>query len=141
MVREGARIARAIESAVGGIEDPVTAFAESFVVALRVAREHPFISWASLHEPAELLHAGAADDAAMLRLGTALIAGRIRELQAAGVGVHLDPDAIGETIARLFAMLLLLPTQVSIDVSTDSAARDYAYGLLLPLLTLQPRDA
>ena len=61
-------------------------------------------------------------------------AAALRRLQDAGRATHLDPDAVGETMARLFASFVLLPAQHAIDVRTQAGARDYSRRTLVPLL-------
>ena len=81
-----------------------------------------------------LAAAGLADDAALLRMGSTFAATGVRRLQDAGRATHLDPDAVGETMARLFASFVLLPAQHAIDVRTQAGARDYSRRTLVPLL-------
>ena len=103
--------------------------------------EHPSLLIVQTHQT----HAGAGaggleaqldemDDAALLRMGSTFAATGVRRLQDAGRATHLDPDAVGETMARLFASFVLLPAQHAIDVRTQEGARDYARRTLVSLL-------
>ncbi|MBU2074069.1 MAG: TetR/AcrR family transcriptional regulator [Actinobacteria bacterium] len=133
-LREGERMAHGILEAIDGLEDPVEQLVEGFAAALRLAEAHPVVRRTAQHEPQDLIAAGLADDAALLRLGSTFAATGVRRLQDAGRATHLDPDAVGETMARLFASFVLLPAQHAIDVRTQAGARDYARRTLVPLL-------
>jgi len=54
-----------------------------------------------------------------------------------GRALHLDPDSAGETAARLFAAIILLPGGI-VDLSSEDAARSYARSTLVPMF-LGPR--
>ena len=74
------------------------------------------------------------DSTATTSPGSTFAATGVRRLQDAGRATHLDPDAVGETMARLFASFVLLPAQHAIDVRTQEGARDYARRTLVSLL-------
>ncbi|WP_084527617.1 TetR/AcrR family transcriptional regulator [Nocardioides dokdonensis] len=133
-LREGERMAQGIMAALAGLADPVEQLVEGFAAALRLAEAHPVIRRTAEHEPQDLIAAGLADDAALLRMGSAFAAAGVRRLQADGRATHLDADAVGETMARLFASFVLLPAQHAIDVRTQDGARAYARRTLVPLL-------
>lgn len=133
-LREGEQMALGIMTVLEGIDDPVEQLVEGFAAALRLAEAHPVIRRTAEHEPQDLIAAGLADDAALLRMGSAFAAAGVRRLQANGRATHLDADAVGETMARLFASFVLLPAQHAIDVRTQDGARSYARRTLVPLL-------
>ncbi|MEP7738859.1 TetR/AcrR family transcriptional regulator [Nocardioides sp. 31GB23] len=133
-LREAEQMAQGIMAVLEGIDDPVEQLVEGFAAALRLAEAHPVIRRTAEHEPQDLIAAGLADDAALLRLGSAFAAAGVRRLQADGRATHLDAEAVGETMARLFASFVLLPAQHAIDVRTQDGARAYARRTLVPLL-------
>lgn len=133
-LREGERMAQGILEAVTGVEDPATQLIEGFAAALRLAAAHPVIRRTAEFEPQNLIAAGLADDAALLRLSSTFAAAGVRNLQTHGQATHLDADAIGETVTRLFASFVLLPVQHAIDFRSEAGARSYAHRTLVPLL-------
>ncbi len=136
--REGHRMATALTEATATIEDPDERFVEGFTAAIRLAREHPIIARTARHEPEALVAAGLADDAALLRIGAAFMAAAVRHAQRQGRALHLDPDAAGETAARLFAAFVLLPAG-GINLHDDDATRAYARDTLVPMLLGPPQ--
>lgn len=140
-LREGERMAQAITESVAGIEDPADQLVEGFAAALRLADAHPVIRRTAQFEPQDLIAAGLADGAALLRLGSTFAATGVRKLQANGRATHLDAEAVGETMARLFASFVLLPAQQAIDVRSEAGARSYARRTLVPFLLGPPEDA
>ena len=137
-MREGRRLTSGIAEAMANAHTPTEQFVEGFVAAIRIARVHPVISRTALLEPGELIAAGLADDAALLRLGSVFMAAAVRQLQADGVALHLDPDEAGETLARLFSSFVLIPGRHVIDLGTDQSTRDYVRRTLGPMITGQP---
>jgi AcrR family transcriptional regulator len=109
-MREGRRMADAGAHAIEGVTDPAERLVEAFVASIRMAREHPIISRTASLEPGQLIAAGLADNAALLKLGSGFAAAAIRTAQSDGYATHLDADEVGQTIAILFAACVLLPT-------------------------------
>jgi len=132
-IREGHRMAATLTQATADIDNPDDRFVEGFVAALQIAREHPLIARTARHEPAALIQAGLADDAALLRIGGAFMSAAICNAQAHGRAEHLDPDQAGETAARMFAAFVLLPGGI-IDLHDNEAARIYARRTWVPML-------
>ena len=133
-MREGRRMADAGAQAIEGVTDPAEQLVEAFVASIRMAREHPIISRTASLEPAQLIAAGLADDAALLKLGSSFAAGAVRAAQSQGHATHLDADEVGQTMAMLFAACVLLPTTHGIDLRTDDAVRAYARRTLAPMV-------
>jgi AcrR family transcriptional regulator len=133
-VREGARMAEIVERAARAADTPADQFVAGFSAAVRAAREHPIIARAAVHEPGELLAAGIAHDAALMRLGADFVAASIGQLQDAGLAQHVEAAEAGETLARLFAALVLIPTNYAIDLSTDEATQGYVRRTLGPMV-------
>jgi AcrR family transcriptional regulator len=133
-MREGRRMAEAGARAIEGVADPAEQLVEAFVASIRMAREHPIISRTASLEPGQLIAAGLADDAALLKLGSSFVAGAIRAAQSEGRATHLDADEAGQTIAMLFAACVLLPTTHGIDLRTDDSVRAYARRTLAPMV-------
>ncbi|MEO7078053.1 TetR/AcrR family transcriptional regulator [Rhodococcus sp. BP22] len=133
-LREGERMAQGIMKSLEGVEDPAEQLVEGFAAAVRLTEAHPVIRRTAEFEPQDLIAAGMADEAALLRLASSFAAAGVRKLQLDGRATHLDADAIGETMARLFASFVLIPAQYSIDVRSEAGARSYARRTLVPLL-------
>lgn len=134
-MREGRRLAAGIAEAMAEARSAADQIVEGFVAAIRIARDHPVISRTARHEPGELIAAGVADDAALLKLGSALVADCVRALQDEGVALHVDADEAGETLARLFAAFVLVPSRHVIDLSSDESTRGYLRRTLAPMVT------
>ncbi|WP_405164248.1 TetR/AcrR family transcriptional regulator [Nocardia sp. NBC_01499] len=133
-MREGKRMADTVLRAVDGVDDPADRLVEGFVACMRMAREHPVIARTASLEPDRLIAAGLADDAALLRLGSAVLADQIRQAQTEGHAAHLDADEVGQSIAMLFAACVLMPTAQGIDLRTDESVRAYAQRTLAPMV-------
>lgn len=133
-MREGRRMAATIADAVAEFSEPADQVVAGFTAAIRMAREHPVISRTARLEPARLVAAGIADDAALLHLGSSVVAASIRHAQSLGQALHLDADQAGQTMAMLFAACVLLPTTQGIDLRSDESVRSYARRTLVPML-------
>ncbi|MFB8276815.1 TetR/AcrR family transcriptional regulator [Nocardia colli] len=134
VMREGRRMADTVLGAVDGVVGHPARLVEGFVACMRMAREHPVIARTAALEPDRLVAAGLADDAALLRLGSALVADHIRMAQIDGLATHLDPDETGQSIAMLFAACVLMPTEQGIDLRTDESVRAYAQRTVAPMV-------
>ncbi|WP_433662785.1 TetR/AcrR family transcriptional regulator [Nocardia sp. CA-128927] len=133
-MREGKRMADTVFRAVDGVPDPAGKLVEGFVACMRMAREHPVIARTAALEPDQLVAAGLADDAALLRLGSAVVAEQIRQAQNDGHATHLDADEVGRSVAMFFAACVLMPTAQGIDLRTDESIRAYARRTLAPMV-------
>lgn len=133
VLREGRRLAQGIAGAMAEAGSVEAELVEGFVAAVRLIESHPIIRRLARHEPQSLVAAALADDAALLRLGATFLADAFRGFQTRGHALHLDPDAAGDTLARIFAAFVLLPARVSVDVGTEPAARAYAQQTLVPM--------
>ncbi|MEV6557614.1 helix-turn-helix domain-containing protein [Nocardia sp. NPDC051756] len=134
VMREGRRMAVTVLDAVDGVEGHPERLVEGFVACMRMAREHPVIARTAALEPDRLIAAGLADDAALLRLGSTVVADQLRQAQMDGYATHLDPDETGQSIAMLFAACVLLPTAQGIDLRTDESVRAYARRTVAPMV-------
>lgn len=139
-MREGRRMADTVAGAVEGVADPAERLVEGFVASMRMAREHPIISRTAQLEPGELIAAGMADGAALLQLGSSVVAMNIRQAQAEGFAAHLDADEVGQTVAMLFAACVLMPTAHGIDTRSDDSVRAYARRTLAPMVFGPPTE-
>lgn len=133
-MREGKRMADTVLQAVEGLDNPADRLVEGFVACMRMAREHPVVARTAALEPDRLIAVGMADNAALLQLGSAVVAEQIRFDQNNGHATHLDPDEAGQTIAMLFAACVLLPTTQGIDLRTDESVRTYARRTVAPMI-------
>lgn len=130
---EGERMACVLLSATSGIEDPEHRLIAGFVAAVSYAHSHPVIARAARLEPASLIEVGLAEDARLLRLAGDFVAAELRHAQKFGRAMHLDADLAGETFARLFASLILLPGG-RLNVDNNSDLERYARSTLVPML-------
>lgn len=133
-MREGGRMAETVLRAVDGFDKPADRLVEGFVACMRMAREHPVIARTAALEPDQLIALGLADDAALLRLGSAVVAEQLRQAQTDGHATHLDAEEVGQSIAMLFAACVLMPTTQGIDLRTDESIRAYAQRTLAPMI-------
>ncbi|MCG8670708.1 MAG: TetR/AcrR family transcriptional regulator [Pseudomonadales bacterium] len=132
-IREARRLTKILAEATKGIEEPETLLAEGFVAAIGFAREHPVISRTATYEPASLIKAGMANNAALLTLGGKFMADTIRWAQSKNKALHLNADRAGDTAARLFASFVLLPGGIN-HLKDDRAARKYAKDIFVPMI-------
>ncbi|MEO6606755.1 MAG: helix-turn-helix domain-containing protein, partial [Aeromicrobium sp.] len=96
--REGWRMTEAVLTATSNLEDPTERLVEIFIVALNYVHEHPVLQRAATIEPEGLIAAGMAHDAALLRVGAALLADAISQAQADSTASTVDPYVAGETL-------------------------------------------
>ncbi|MFI6362100.1 hypothetical protein ACIBG0_05055 [Nocardia sp. NPDC050630] len=105
MTREGRRIIARVTESMASAQPPSRSSRHSPV---RSASHEPVLSRTALLESGELIAAGLADDAALLRLGSTLVADGVQ-----GEGrLHRAPPGSRpgrESVVRLFAACVLLP--------------------------------
>jgi AcrR family transcriptional regulator len=131
--RETHRVVAAIDaqtSAVDGFSDRI---AESFVLLLRVAHEHPLMKQLLAVEPEEVLRLLTIDGEPVIAIGTAYVAAQIRRAQHEGEAPDYDPTPVAEIVARLAHSLILTPGG-TIPVEDDDAAKDFARTHVAPLI-------
>ncbi len=131
--RETHRVVAAIDaqtSAVDGFSDRI---AESFVLLLRVAREHPLMKQLLAVEPEQVLRLLTIDEKPVIAIGTAYVAAQIRRAQHDGEAPDYDPTPVAEIVARLAHSLILTPGG-TIPVENDDAAKDFARTHVAPLI-------
>lgn len=131
--REVRRVVAAVDAETSGIEGFSDRVAESFVVMLRVVREHPLIKRLLVVEPDEMLRYLTIEGEAVIAIGTAYVAEEIRRAQRSGEAPEYDPEPVAEVLVRLAHSLLLTPAGV-IPVNDEQAEREFARLHLTPLL-------
>lgn len=131
--REVRRVVAAVDAETSGIEGFSERVAESFVVMLRVVREHPLVRRLLAVEPDEMLRYLTIEGEPVIAIGTAYVAEQIRRAQLAGEAPEYDPEPVAEILTRLAHSLLLTPVG-SIPLNDDQAEREFARQHLTPLL-------
>src|SRR5262249_22676290 len=137
MARESARLLAAVAAADDPRADPVDRIVRTLTTSLTLARRAPLVVHWLATNPGELLDAVLANDAAVLRAGSAYIAATIRAASAAAPPSRRsrgpDPDRTGDLLVRLFAALVLMPPP-SIDLDDPRHVEALARDLIAPIL-------
>ncbi len=131
--REVRRVVAAVDAETSSIDDFSERLVESFVVMLRVVRQHPLIKRLLAVEPDEMLRYLTIEGERVIAIGTAYAAEQIRRAQLAGEAPEYAPEPVAEILARLAHSLLLTPRGI-IPVDDDQAEREFARLHLTPLL-------
>jgi len=131
--REVRRVVAAIDAETNAIEGFTERVAESFVVMLRVVREHPLIKRLLAVEPDEMLRYLTIEGEPVIAIGTAHVADQIRRAQLSGEAPDYEPEPVAEIMARLAHSLLLTPAGM-IPLDDEQAEREFARAHLAPLL-------
>jgi AcrR family transcriptional regulator len=105
--REVRRVVAAIDAETSGIEGFIERVAESFVVMLRVVREHPLIKRLLAVDPDELLGFLSIEGEPVIAFGYAHVEYQIRRAQASGEAHVFVPVRVAEFLNRLAISLLL----------------------------------
>jgi AcrR family transcriptional regulator len=132
-MREARRLVAAVDAATSAISGFADQIVESFVVMLRLIREHPLVRQLLAVEPDEMLRTLTVRGGPVIAIGTTYVADQIRLAQQAGEASPYDPEPAAEILARLAQSLLLTPDGV-IPVDDESAERDFARAHLAPLI-------
>jgi AcrR family transcriptional regulator len=103
-------------------------FAEGFVTAMRLAREHPLLNRLARHEPEAVLESLVADSAAIFAAARTFVAIRLRAAQAAGVPVPPAIDEFAELLVRVGLSFVLIQETV-LPVNDDQRLRALAHQL------------
>lgn len=112
------------------VEDRV---ADSFVAALRIAREHPLLSRLARLEPESLLASVNHGEGQLLALMRQFVSGQIRAGQEAGELEPGDPDEPAELLVRLGLSFVLIGHTV-LPLDDDEGARRLARTLIAPIV-------
>lgn len=131
--REVRRVVAAVDADTSAIEGFSDRVAESFVVMLRVVRQHPLIKRLLAVEPDEMLRYLTIEGEAVIAIGTAYVAEQIRQAQQRGEAPDYDAEPVAEILTRLAHSLLLTPAG-TIPLNDDQAEREFARQHLTPLL-------
>ena len=133
VLRETQRFLAAVSAGIERASDPDDAIAESFVAALAFAREHPLLRRLAHAEPGAVTETLAADDAAILSMGSAFIAGRIHG-DASGAPSRRT-RRVADILARLFLTYIAIPP-TDPDPASDAQLRGFAREILAPLIAV-----
>lgn len=133
-LREARRLVESLLQATTHLEQPEAVIIEGFTAALRFARQHPIISRLVSYEPGSIVESANADNAALLRLGAAVMAETVRWTQSMGFANHLSAEDAGDVLARLFSSYVLIPNGPN-TLQNDQAAADFAKRVLIPMLS------
>lgn len=131
VLRETQRFLTAVSAGIDRADDPEDAIAEAFVAALSFAREHPMLQRLAHSDPGAVAETVAADDAAILSMGSAFIARRIHG--AAPGAPSRRTQRVADTLARLFLTYLAIPP-TDPDPASDAQLRSFAREVLTPLI-------
>lgn len=107
--------------------------ADLFVATVRVIREHPLLERLARVEPDALLHELNRDRSAVFRLVRDFLVAQIRDSQAAGELVDVDPEPLAELAVRLGASFVLMPDSV-IAGGDERRTRETIRSLIAPLV-------
>jgi AcrR family transcriptional regulator len=135
--RETRRVVAAVDAETAAIPGFAERVAESFVVMLRVVRQHPLIRRLLAVEPDDTLRHLTLEGAGVIALGREYVAGQIRRAQRDGEIRPYDPEPVAEILARLAHSLLLTPAGV-IPTSDEGAEREFAREQLVPIVLRAP---
>jgi AcrR family transcriptional regulator len=138
--RETRRVVAAIDARTSAVEGVSDRIAESFVLLLRVAREHPLMKQLLAVEPEEVLRLLTIDGEPVIAIGTAYVAAQIRRAQLEGEAPPYDPQPVAEIVARLAHSLILTPGG-AVPVGDDQAAREFARTNIAPLILRDAYDS
>ncbi len=133
-VREARRALVEINAVLAPIEAIADRFVESFVIMLRVAREHPLLTRLLATEPETVLPYLSPT----LAISRGLLADQIRGAQRAEVMRAFDPEIVAELLVRMIWSFLLAPESV-IDLADDAKARAFVRRFLFSPLRV-PRS-
>jgi len=136
ILRESQRFLAAVAAALDGAADANDEVADAFVVAVRFARKHPMLRRVAENEPGAFTESVAADDAALLGMGTAFIA---RHIHGERPGTpSRRAQWVADSLARLFLTYVAIPP-TSPAPESDEQLRRFAREVLTPLVELAAR--
>lgn len=132
-LREAQKLVAELSQAALNFDHPKDVILEGFVAALSFARQHPVISRLVVYEPGAIVEYANANDAAVLKLGTTVMATTVAWAQTLGFAKHLQAEDAGDILARLFSSYVIFPNGHN-QLDDDSAARAFAERVLIPML-------
>jgi AcrR family transcriptional regulator len=132
VARETQRFLKAVADGNARETDPFDKLVEAFIAAVEFTRAHPMLRRAREAEPGWVIEGAAADDARLLAMGTAFIAGYIH-------GDRPGPPSrrarwIADVWARLFITYVAVPPSDP-DFASDGELRRFAREVLAPMVT------
>ena len=133
LARETRRFLAAVAAADDATAPPVSRIAASFGAAVTAARRHPLVGHWLVHDPGELVTELLADDAQVLRTGTAFVAEGLRGLAGFGGATLANPERVAEVLVRLFTALMILPLP-SVDLDDPAQVQALARDVIAPIV-------
>jgi TetR/AcrR family transcriptional repressor of uid operon len=131
MLRETQRFLAAVAAGIDRTSDPQAGVAEAFVAGVRFSRDHPMLSRVLPGDRGTLTDLVAADDAAILGMGSVFIARQIHGDAPGTPSRHAR--WVADVLARLFLSYLAIPPDDP-DPADDAALRRFARDVLTPLI-------
>jgi TetR/AcrR family transcriptional regulator, repressor for uid operon len=107
-------------------------FAEGFVTAMRLAREHPLLNRLASHEPQAVLESLVADGGGIFAAARMFVTIRLRAARAAGVPLPEDVDELAELLVRVGLSFVLIQDTV-LPVNDEERLRALARRLVAPV--------
>jgi AcrR family transcriptional regulator len=127
IARESSRFLSAVLAADDPSAPAEERIAEAFATGLRLVHSHPLLSHWLATDPGELLNGVLAENAKVLRAGSAFLAAAVADLGGD------DAERRGELLGRLFVALVLMPPP-STDLTDPGQARALARELIAPIV-------
>lgn len=133
LLREAQRQIHDIWEQVKNIESPEDALVAAFVSGIRAFNAHPLVVRLMATEPEAILPYLTIKAAPFMNLAHALMTDAARVLQQAGHFPGMDVAYLLEVLGRLFASLLVTPTQL-VDIEDEDKLQRFAEHCLIPLV-------
>jgi TetR/AcrR family transcriptional repressor of uid operon len=131
VLRETQRFLAAVAAGIDRAPRPSAWATEAFIAAVRFARAHPMLSRVRPGDRGTLTDLVAADDAAILRMGSEFLA---RQIHGNAPGPpSRRARSVADVLARLFLSYMAIPPEDP-DTSDDAALRRFAREVLKPLI-------
>jgi AcrR family transcriptional regulator len=138
LARETRRFLAAVAAADDASAPPVSRIAATFGAAVTAARRHPLVGHWLVYDPGELVTELLADDAQVLKTGTAFVAEGLRVLTGAGATLP-HPERLAEVLVRLFTALIVLPPP-SVDLDDPAQVQELARDVIAPIVMARQRS-
>ncbi|MBB5918201.1 AcrR family transcriptional regulator [Nocardia transvalensis] len=132
-VREAQRFVAEIERRVADIADTEDQLVEVFVAFITLLARNELLQRLLRTEPDLILPRLTTDAGAILAVGRAYLADKLRGLQETGATPDFDADLVAEIMARLAQSLALTPDGL-IPLGDQQAAREFARRTLMPMV-------
>jgi TetR/AcrR family transcriptional regulator, repressor for uid operon len=129
--RETQRFLRAVADGADRGTDRIDGLTEAFIAAVEFARGHPLLRRAGQTERGSIIEAVAAEDAQLLAVGRAFIAGHIHGRRPGTPS--RNARWVADAWARLFVTYVVIPP-TDPDFGSDQQLRRFAREVLAPMV-------